>query len=56
MVPAEFMTTAVAMFTDALPEFPYFGKKLLTCHLFKAVSIASFRHNNAFSGSFLASR
>jgi len=35
MVPAEFMTTAVAMCTDALPEFPYFGNKLLTCHLFK---------------------
>ena len=35
MVPAEFMTTAVAMFTDGLPEFPYFGDKLFTCHPFK---------------------
>lgn len=35
MVPAEFMTTAVAMFANALPEFLYFGNKLFTCHLFK---------------------
>ncbi len=35
MVPTEFMTAAVAMLTDALPEFPYFGNKLFTCHLVK---------------------
>jgi hypothetical protein len=35
MVPAKLMTTAVAMFTNALPELPYFGNKLFTCHLFK---------------------
>jgi hypothetical protein len=35
MVPAEFMTAAVSMLTDALPEFLYFGNKLFTCHLVK---------------------
>jgi len=35
MVPAKFMTAAVAMLTDALPEFPYFRNKLFTCHLLK---------------------
>ena len=35
MVPTEFMTAAVAMLTDALPEFLYFGDKLFTCHLIK---------------------
>jgi hypothetical protein len=35
MVPAEFMTTAVAMLANAAPEFLYFSNKLLTCHLFK---------------------
>lgn len=35
MVPAELMTTAVAMFTNAVPEFLYFGDKLFTCHLFE---------------------
>ena len=29
------MTTTVAMLTNALPEFLYFGNKLFTCHLFK---------------------
>lgn len=32
MVPAEFVTTAVAMLADALPKFPDFGNKLFTCH------------------------
>src|SRR5215475_3001699 len=35
MMPTKFMTTAVAMFADAFPEFLYFGDKLFTCHLFK---------------------
>jgi hypothetical protein len=35
MVPAELMTTPVAMLTDAPPEFLDFGNKLFTCHLFK---------------------
>jgi hypothetical protein len=35
MVPAEFMTSAVAMFADALPQLPYFGNELFTCHLVK---------------------
>src|SRR5688572_25245306 len=35
MVPAEFMTAAVAMLTDALPKSPYFGNKLFTRHLVK---------------------
>jgi hypothetical protein len=35
MVPAEFMTAAVAMLLDALPEFLYFGNELFTCHLVK---------------------
>jgi hypothetical protein len=32
MVPTEFMETAVAMITNALPQLSYFDDKFLTCH------------------------
>jgi len=35
MVPTEFMAAAVAMLTDALPKFLYFGNKFFPCHLIK---------------------
>jgi hypothetical protein len=35
MVPAEFMAAAVAMLTDAFPQFLHFGNELFTCHLVK---------------------
>lgn len=35
MVPAEFMTVAVSMLTDALSQLLYFGNEFFTCHPIK---------------------
>ena len=35
MVPTELMAAAVAMLTDAFPQFLHVGNELFTCHLVK---------------------